>query len=207
MLFDADFSLVNHVSSIVSSCFYHLRDLGRIRKHLSKPVAITMANALISSRLDGVNSMLLGLPDKQLKRLQTIQNILCRIVCRLPRRSHVTSSRKKLHWLPVKFRILFKLNTITYKILNTGYPSYLERFITPYVCTVNTRRSNPAKKVLTELPFKTGVYSSKKHFNSSFAYTAPNSWNGLPLHVRSAPTLAGFRRRLKAHLFALAYSP
>jgi hypothetical protein len=207
VLFDADFSLSNQVSSIVSSCYYHLRDLSRIRKHLSKSVAITMANALISSRLDGVNSILLGLPDKELKRLQTIQNILCRIVCRLPRRSHVTSSLKKLHWLPVKSRILFKLNTITYKALNTGHPSYLKRFITPYTCTVNTRRSDPSKKVLTEFPFKSRIYSSKKHFNSSFAHLAPNSWNNLPLHIKSASTLASFRHRLKTHMFTLAYPP
>jgi hypothetical protein len=157
VLFDAEFSLSNQVSSIclVSSCYYHLRDLSCIRKHLSKSVAVTMANALISSRLDGVNSILLGLPDKELNRLQTIQNILCRIVCRLLRRSHVTSSLKKLHWLPVKSRIL---NTITYKALNTSHPSYLKRFITPYTCTVNTRQSDPSKKVLTGFSFKARIY-------------------------------------------------
>jgi hypothetical protein len=71
VLFDADFSLSNQVSSIVSSCYYHLRDLSRIQKHLSKSVAVTMANAFISSRLDGVNSTLLGLPEKELRRHQT----------------------------------------------------------------------------------------------------------------------------------------
>jgi hypothetical protein len=123
------FSLSNQASLIVTSCYYHLCDLSKILKHLSKSVAITMANALISSRLDGVNSIRFGLTDKDLRRLQTIQNILYLIVCHLPCISHVTSSMKKLHWLPVQFRIFFKFNILTYKVLNTSHPLYLKHFI------------------------------------------------------------------------------
>jgi hypothetical protein len=99
------------------------------------------------------------------------------------------------------------MNTINYKVLNTGHPLYLKRCITPYTCTVNTQQSDLSKKVLTELPFKARIYSSKKHFMSSFAHSAPNSWNNLPLYVKSASTLASFRHRLKTHLFTLASPP
>ena len=35
------------------------------------------------------------------KRLQKIQNTLCRIITRTPRRSSITAPLKSLHWLPV----------------------------------------------------------------------------------------------------------
>jgi hypothetical protein len=166
-----------------------------------------LANALVSSRLDYCNSLFQALTQQQCHRLQSIQNILCRIVARLPRRAHVSTAMKGLHWLPVRQRILFKINCLTYKALNTGLPSYLKCYLIPYNCTVNTRRSSPSKKFLTEFPFKTKIYKSKRHFNASFAYSAPKLWNALPLDVRSAPTLATFRTRLESHLFDLAYPP
>ena len=138
--------------------------------------------------------------------LQSIQNILCRIVARLPKRSHVTNTLKGLHWLPVKHRIIFKVNCITYKVLHTGLPVYLQNYVKPYTCSVNTRRSSPSQKILTAFPFSK-VFKSRKHFNASFAFSAPLLWNNLPLSVRSAPSLATFRNRLKAHLFDLAYPP
>jgi hypothetical protein len=51
------------------------------------------------------------------------------------------------------------------------------------------------------------VHKSKRYFDASFAFSAPNMWNKLPLAVRSAPTKTCFRSKLKAHLFALAYPP
>ena len=207
VIFDSDFSLSKHISNVTSSCYYHIRDLSRIRKYVSMSVATILANALVSSRLDYCNSLFSGLTGKQCYRLQSIQNTLCRIVARLPRRAHITGTLKKLHWLPVKQRILFKINTITYKAISTGHPAYLQQYLQPYTCSLNTRRSSPSRKVLTEFPYRSRIHKSKKHFNASFAYSAPNGWNNLPLAVRSAPTLASFRSRLKSHLFALAYPP
>ena len=56
--FDSDFSFHKHVSNICKSCFYHIRDLRRIRRHIPLSTAKTISNALISSRLDYCNSLL-----------------------------------------------------------------------------------------------------------------------------------------------------
>lgn len=207
VIFDSDFTLSKQLSHITKLCYYNIRDLSRVRKYISRTVATTLANALVSSRLDYCNSLLTGLNGKQCRRLQGIQNTLCRIIARLPRRSHVTNTLKKLHWLPVRYRIIFKICTITYKTLNKGYPTYLHKYLKPYTCLLNTRRSNPSNKVLTEFQYRPRLHKLKRNFDASFAFCAPNTWNNLPINVRSAPTLASFRSRLKAHLFALAYPP
>ena len=52
------------------------------------------------------NSLLYGLPQEQLNRLQRIQNIAARVVTRSKKPCHITPILKDLHWLPVRYRIV-----------------------------------------------------------------------------------------------------
>ena len=56
--FDENFNFKQHISKICRCCFYHIRDLRRIRRFISLSVAKTIATALVSSRLDYCNSFL-----------------------------------------------------------------------------------------------------------------------------------------------------
>ena len=52
----------------------------------------------------------------------------------------------------------------------------------------------------------THLYTNKKkHFGHSFAFDALTLWNDSPDDVRSAPTLACFRKKLKSYLFDKAF--
>ena len=76
VIFDSGFTFSAQVNSIRKSCFYYIRDFARIRRHLCKSTAITLANALVSSRLDYCNSLLSSISVKDLNRLQGIQNTI-----------------------------------------------------------------------------------------------------------------------------------
>ena len=78
--FDANFSFANHVRNICKTCFIQIRDLRRVRKHLTDEAAILAANALVSSRLDYCNSLFRSLSSLNMRKLQCIQNTLARIV-------------------------------------------------------------------------------------------------------------------------------
>ena len=124
----------------------------RIRRHLCKSTAITLANALVTSRLDYCNSLLSSLSVKDLNRLQGIQNTIYRIVCRLPRFSSTNCARRSLHWLLVKQRIQFKNLLLTYKSLHTGLPSYLNLALVPFSSPFHaTRSSSPANLILSTM--------------------------------------------------------
>ena len=64
VIFDSDFSFHKHISNICKSCFYHIRDLRRIRRHLPLSTAKTISNSLITSRLDYCNSLATTLPNR-----------------------------------------------------------------------------------------------------------------------------------------------
>ena len=123
--FDPGFSFKKHVSHICRSFFYHIRDIRRIGIHLNKATAISLANALVSSRLDYCNSFLLGFSEKYKTSSQRVQNCFARVVTRSSRLSESRPLLKSLHRLPIKSRIKFKRNLLTYKALFMGTPSYL----------------------------------------------------------------------------------
>ena len=111
-----------YVSNICRSAFYHVRDLRRIRIYLNKSTAISLANALVSSRLDYCNSLLFGCSEKYKTSLPLVQNCLARVVTSSSRLSESRPLHISLHWLPIKSRIKFILNLLTYKALFMGTP-------------------------------------------------------------------------------------
>ena len=113
--FDAEFSFSEHVKRTCKACFLQMCDLRRIRQYLTLEVAVLAANALVSSRLDYCNSLFRGLSCFNQHKLQSIQNTLARIVTNHRKYAHVTPILKQLHWLPVKYRCMFKTATLVYK--------------------------------------------------------------------------------------------
>ena len=104
-----------------------------------------------------------------LKRLNSIQYSLCRIVQRTSRfsREHMSPHLRSLHWLPVKQRIKFKWCLIMFKVLKLGLPPYFSPYFVPYTCKIATRRSAPSKNMLNRdiIPFNRNTYKSKSHYD------------------------------------------
>ena len=74
MRIDADLSMRTHVQCTVSRCFSSLRRLRSIRGHVPMSVYQSLVIALVLSRLDYCNCVLVGLPASLIQRLQSVQN-------------------------------------------------------------------------------------------------------------------------------------
>ncbi|PIK49357.1 hypothetical protein BSL78_13780 [Apostichopus japonicus] len=83
-------SMEDHITSVCRSAQYHLYNIGRIRKYLTREATEQLIHAFITSKLDYCNALLCGLPVKQIKRLQRLQNIAARIVTLTKTSSHIT---------------------------------------------------------------------------------------------------------------------
>ena len=129
--FDENFNFKQHISKTCHCCFYHIRDLRRIHQFISLSVAKTIATALVSSRLDYCNSLLYNTANKDIAKLQRVQNWLARVVPRSPNFSRSVLLLKSLHWLPVHYRIIFMICTISYQALSSTQPAYLNSMLTP----------------------------------------------------------------------------
>ena len=195
VMFDQDFTFEKHIRNICKMCFYHIRDLRRIRPHLSKSLAVSVANALVSSRLDYCNSLLLAVSSKYTNSLQRAQNCLARVVTKSSHFARVTPLLRSLHWLPIKSRIEFKINLLTYKSLQTGQPTYLSNQL-KFHSHQKTLRSDTRKLL------HPGPIPKRNYGFMSFSVAAPRLWNALPGHIRDAQSVGVFRKALKTHLFS-----
>ena len=198
------------MSSLTKSCYYHIRDLNRIRNCLDLDSAKTIATSLIHSKLDYCNSLYLNLPSHFINRLQLIQNAAARAVTRTRKSAHITPVLKSLHWLKIPQRIHFKIISLTYNALQFGQPSYLHRLL-EVQNSCNTRSTSSLTLKRPHNP------SRLKITDRSFYFQAPVLWNSLPSSFRqhshpnsSSPLFLSpkqFLANLKTHLFKHSYSP
>ena len=59
---------------------FHLTLIGRIRKYLDVRPVKSLVHALVLSRIDYANSLLFGLPQSLLVKLQRVQNAAARLI-------------------------------------------------------------------------------------------------------------------------------
>jgi len=107
---DSSLSFRTHVNRVVSSCFHQLRRIKCSLKALPQETAKSLVNCFVVSRLVYCNSLLAGVPQVTLDRLQSIMNAAARMLCSVGRHAHVSDLLCNcLHWLGVPQRIQFKL--------------------------------------------------------------------------------------------------
>ena len=196
---DKKFDFRSHISVISSSCIYHNRDLWCIRRHLDLDSAKLLANALVSSCLDYCNSLLSGIAETDLTKLQSILNCQARVVTKSKLFTRSDPLLRSLHWLPVKYRVYFKICLLTYKALHEEQPVYLRSLIATSLPSRSPRSSRGITLSISRIRTNTGA--------RALSSCTPSVWNNLPLSVYSATSAAIFRRCLITYLFPLCLPP
>ena len=126
--FDQCLMMSTHVSNLCKSASFALKRIEN-RQYLDQPSTGKLIHSFVSSKLDYCNSLLYGLPDKEISKLQRVQNSAAPRVTKTRRVDHIPPILRKLHWLPVRKRSIFKILLITYKFLNGLASSYLAELI------------------------------------------------------------------------------
>ena len=165
------------INIICKSCFYHIHDLRRIRRHTPLSTAKTISNALSSSRLDYCNSLIYHIAKQDLSKLQRVQNCLARVVLRAPRFSPSLPLFRQLHWLPVNYRIKFKMSTLAYRAIAIHQPPYLASLL---------HFSNIARQLRSSTSQQLSIPRTKLNLGKrAFSVDAPIIWNELIDTTRS----------------------
>jgi Reverse transcriptase (RNA-dependent DNA polymerase)/Endonuclease-reverse transcriptase len=186
-----------HVTNVCQESNFHIRALRHIRPSLDRATANTLACSIVNSRLDYCNSVLYGMSQHNLQRLQLIQNSLARVVCQAPSRCSATSLLKQLHWLPIQHRIEYKIATITHQALTQQSPDYLHALLSQHIPARNLRSASKSLLVIPTTRTTTG--------SRSFCVSAPTIWNALPDHLREIKSHDAFKTQLKTEHFKAAF--
>ena len=122
---------------------------------------------------------------------------MTRIVTLSRKACYITPVLRELHWLPVKFRIIYKMLLFVYKSIHGLAPAYIDDLLQPYNPTRSLRSSS--MNLFRE------PRSSHSWGDRSFSCAAPRLWNKLPARLQSSPSLPQFKEHLKTHLFNQAF--
>lgn len=194
VIFDKHLSSEGQIKKVCQSSFLHLRNFKKIRKFLTVEATQILVHAFIISRIDYCNSLIYGVPKYLINRLQCVQNSAARLVSSSKKFDHITPVLIDLHWLPVQYRIIFKILLMVYKALNKMAPSYLSDLLNNRTSKHSLR--SISKELLTEPCSRLKTYGDR-----SFSVAAPRLWNKLPYDIRKRTHVDYFKSELKTHLF------
>ena len=198
VILDKNLTPTYHINETYRKATNAIRSIGRIRKYLTNKNLKLLVNALVISRLDYCNSILYGLPKRELDKLQRVQNTAARLITGTKQYDHIKPAFQKLHCLPVESRIIFKVILITFKILHGLSPAYLSSLLQEYHPPRSLRSSS--KSLLTVPTMNSVTYGER-----AFSFCAPTVWNTLPDSLKNAASLSSFKSALKTFLFRKFY--
>ena len=138
-MFDPELSMSTQVKKLCRGAWMNLHNIGKIRSYLTEDQTKTTVHAYVTSKLDGNNALLAGSPSVLIKQIQRVQNTAAKLVTKSKKHDHVTPLLAKLHWLPIKDRILFKILLLTFKALHNKGPIYLKELLKLYEPPRNLR--------------------------------------------------------------------
>ncbi len=165
VILETDLSFSSHVKAVTKSAYYHLKNIARIRCFVSSQDLEKLVHAFITSRVDYCNGLLTGLPKKTIRQLQLIQNAATRILTRTRKSEHITPVLRSLHWLPITFRIDFKVLLLVYESLNGLGPKYIADMLTEYKPIRPLRSLGSSQLETPRVHTKQGEYGV--HFRTS----------------------------------------
>ena len=123
-----------------------------------------------------------------------VKNIAARVLC---------PTLKQLHWLPVEFRIKYKicLLTLTFNALNGRDPQYMSEML----ISRNVHYGLRSREALTLNIPRT---ERKTLGDRAFEVSAPKLRNSLPEDVRSSDdvSVSVLKSKLKTHYFSIVYN-
>lgn len=198
VLFDPQMSMFDHVKNVSRKGFAQLKRIRQIRSYLDQRTTENIVHAFVTSNIDYCNALLFGAPKYVIQTLQRLQNAAARVVCGLHKYDHVSMALKELHWLPVTYRINYKIAILAFKCIHNLAPDYLSDLVEIYRPARSLRSSG--KLYLKQPRSKTKTLGPR-----AFSQAAPSTWNELPEDIRHCSNYAAFKTKLKTHYFKLAF--
>ena len=193
-VFDHTMKMDDHVNQLSRSLNFHIRNQNRIRRFLDFDACHNAVRALILSKLDYCSCLLNDLTQKNITRLQRIQNRCAKLIIKRPKLTHASPLLHDLHWLPVSQRIEFRTLVHVFKCLNNLSPAYLSSLLSTQKSSSYFLRSS--KGILCNIPRSHTLTGDR-----AFSISAPRLWHRLPPSVRNSTSITSFKKALKTHLF------
>ena len=127
-----------------------------------------------------------------------MQNSAARLASASRKCEHIPPILRRLHWLLVCYRIIFKILLLAYEALNGQAPSYIKDLLKYKNSGRILRSSN--KHFLDE-----SLANLKTYADRAYSVAAPKLWNKLSLDIRRSSSVTVFKTKLNICLFTKSF--
>ena len=188
--FDNKMSMHRYINSIVAKGYFKLSNFWNVANKLTVDLKISLVTSYILPLIDYCNVTYIAASKQFLHKLQKLLNSAVRFIYNLSgnrRRLPISPYLKKLHILPVEYRIKYKIAVLVYKCFHDKAPEYLKDMLQSSLTYSHLRSDSNLYTLDTFIP-------RTKYGESSFAYIAPVEWNSLPQQIKLCPTIGNFKK-------------
>ena len=154
-------------------------------------MAQVVIQALVPSRIDYCKLLLMGSAEYQIDKLQRIQNMACRVICRFRKFDSISYHLKDLHWLHNHKHIAYKICILMFKRYMDTTPKFLSGLVS--FKSKNNRNLCSNLKFLTQVPRSNNVQTS----SSAFSIVGAKLWNGLTVTIKVKENIKDLKVALK----------
>ncbi|KAK2562733.1 hypothetical protein P5673_014450 [Acropora cervicornis] len=178
----------DHINKISSSSIYELIMINRIKYLLDKETIPLLMHSFVFNKLLYCSLVWSSTSNKNIKKLQFLQNFAARIVLGLKKYDHISEGLRSLGWLDINHKLKFNACVMMCKCLNEGASTYLsQKFKKPsQIHSRTTRNCNNLALI------KCRLATDKR----SFSFRGAKAWNKVPKSIRDATSLNDFKRNL-----------
>ena len=182
-----------HITKTASSCMNQLVQISRIKHLLDMKTLLLLINSFVFSKLFYCSSVWGNTSQRNLRKLQLVQNFTARVVLGLRKFDHISQGRRSLKWLDVSEKVLFNDLLLAFKCVNGLAPDNLGKYFVKRseVHCRNTRACN--NFVVPRCRLSMG--------QRAFYFRGPREWNGLADNIKNIKKVDSFKRTLFNNMF------
>ena len=125
VIFDPTLSFDSHITALAASCISRLAQINRAKHAFNPNLLVIIINALVLSKLYYCSTVCSNTSDKNLRKLQHVQNFAARIISGKRNSDHITPVLRDLRWLSVRQQLYIRDTVFTFKCMTGCAPDYV----------------------------------------------------------------------------------
>jgi hypothetical protein len=188
---DSQLSFKDHVNKTCAKAYGQLRLVNHFRRILPHHIYTMLVKVLVLSHTQYSISVLYGVPDSVLTKLQAVVNAALRSIAGLKKFDHISEARRNLGWLSVRQQIQQRASVLIYCTVHHRRPAYLHDLIS---FSDNRALRSATQRHLSHTRSNT-VLGTR-----AFSAYAPLMWNCIPSEIRQRISVKSFSDHLKDYL-------
>ena len=189
IILDSNLTYNEHIITTVSACMKRLGQINRVKHAFDQRTLTIIINSLVFSKLFYCSNVWSNTTERNLDKLQAVQNFACRIISGARKFDHITPILKRLQWLPVRDQLYYRQAIMCFKCMTGSAPGYLtEQFIKR--SDVSKRSTRNAQAL--DIPLFRSASGQK-----TFYYQVVSLWNSLTPKLKLCQSQREFKQSLK----------